>query len=554
MSEEHRVKAVLSIGGEIGRSFHSSMNAVTGNITKIGTVANKAIKSQMGKAIKDAKAEAAKLNAEIKKTGDSTGKLGSALAKVSEQLSTLKGANQLYYNMGSAASKFAVGLATITAEATAAGWAMYHLTEGFEGYVKSARIGAKMNDMTPENFVRIKYMAGDEEKLDAFMKARALLSKANLTNSKQYQKALSMVGLSSKDLKGLTLTEGMFKIGDALKNYKGDKEGLAKVFFGRGGQQVMPILMRGSAENKARMAEADKLGLSVTDEDIAKNAEYAHQMERLQGSILGVKLSLGRALLPAVERLGNVATDFMVKNHDKIANWANRIGSAIEKLVPTSDQLSAGFTKLGNALDWAIGHPAILKDVFGAVVFLPFAPFVAALLSIGGSMAKIGGLGSAGGLISVATMSLGKLAATAVPLAALGVQLWIIAKGYQAIGDVMKEWSENKNILTDPSAWGAVGKTFLQTDPIAKRLLGPGTDADEIAKHRKGSLENRQGVGAGRKGTPAPQSTPSQTTNHNSITINLQPPSGMDMHGLARLVASTLDGRLAAAGAGALYD
>ena len=51
MSEEHKVKAVLNIGGEIGSTLKGAFNLLTGNIFKIGEVADKTFRKKMGSSI-----------------------------------------------------------------------------------------------------------------------------------------------------------------------------------------------------------------------------------------------------------------------------------------------------------------------------------------------------------------------------------------------------------------------------------------------------------------------------------------------------------------------
>ena len=556
MSQEHKVKAVLDIGGSISHTFFGAMNAATGNIGKIGTAANKAIKGQLGKAITDAKADLTKLNSELKRTGADTIKIGAAMELTRTRLASAKGANELYYSMGSAASKFAVGLATVSAEATAAGWAMFHLTEKYEEYLKSVRVGSKMNDMTPQNFARMKYMAGDEEKTEAFMKARALFSKANFTGTKQYQGALAQVGLKQSDLKGLTLTEGMFKVGDALKSFAGDKMALAKIFFGKGGQQVMPVLMRGSEENRKRMGEADKLGLTPTDEDIQKSKEYAGVMLRMEGSILGVKLALGQALLPAMERLGETMSDFMVKHHDEFAAWANKIGKAIEQNMPTMEQLEGIAHKIGAAFEFAENHTTLVKIALGALVTMPFMPFIGSLGMAALAIKELGGaavlraIGSATAALWGASTSAIATNAALLPMigtvAALTGGVWAL---YHAFNEIHDNW----DVYSDKSAWIGAAKNLVGMGPKTGKV----TDQD-MADFRKAHPFRGQRTSplvpavtpantpaAGGAGVPGASS---QSVNHNVTiqAINIHPSPGMDERKLAQLVAKHIKGAFSA--------
>ena len=553
MSEEHKVKAVLNIGGEISSTLKGALGAVTGGISKIGTTANKAIKGELGKSIKDAQTEIKGLNAQLKQTGADAVKIGTAIQAAQAKLGNAKGSAELYHSLGSAASKFAVGLATVAAEATAAGWAMFHLTEKYEDYKNSIRTGGLKNDMTPQNYARLNYATGgikDPEKMEAVMKSRRLFDKAY--GKKAFVSGLHQIGLSQKDIKGLTLTDAFFKVGDAIKAYKGDRLKLVQDMMGKGGADSLPFLMRGSKANRERMAEADKMGLAPTDEDIQKSKEYAGVMLRMEGSILGVKLALGQALLPAMERLGETMSDFMVKHHDEFAGWANKIGSTIERNMPSMEQLDHVAHQIGSAFEFAENHTTLVKIALGALVTIPFLPFISALVTVGGALKAIGGFGGTGGLISVATMSLGQLAATAVPIAVLGVQLGIVAKGIQSVYDIASKWDETKGILGDSGAWKAYARGVVGNDPILGRIFGKGPKAEgQVTPEEIEATRNaKKYPAASPSGPPSPLHGP--RAGGNNVTINVHPSPGMDERALARMVAFHFDRALT--GGGALFD
>ena len=555
MSQEHKVKAVLDIGGSISHTFVGAMNAVTGNITKIGATADKAIKGHFKSAINAGKKEVEGLNKEIMRIGVATAEMSSKLGDAQRRLQLNKNANQLYYNLGRATSKFAVGLATVSAEATAAGWAMFHLTEKYEDYLKSTRVGALKNDLTPQNYARLNYATGgikDPEKMEAVMKARALFDKAHFTGSKQYLASLKAIGLAQKDLAGMTLTDAFFKVGDALKAYNGDKIAITKNLMGKGGQEALPFLMRGSKDNRERMAEADKMGLAPTDEDVQKSKEYARVMDRMQGSILGVKLALGQALLPAMERLGETMSDFMVKHHDEFAAWANKIGKAIEQNMPTMEQLEGIAHKIGAAFEFAENHTTLVKIALGALVTLPFLPFIASLGLIGTSIEALGA-GAAIGALGRASGGLWGIAAVNAPLVTMIATIATLAAGYIALGSAIKEVSSNWDVYSDKSAWIGAAKNLVGMGPKTGKV----TDQD-MADFRKAHPFRGQRTSplvpavtpantpaAGGAGAPGASS---QSVNHNVTiqAINIHPSPGMDERKLAQLVAKHIKGAFSA--------
>ena len=404
--------------------------------------------------------------------------------------------------------QLATGLAVIGAEATATGYAIFHLTEKYEEHIKKSRLIGKANFMTPQNAARLQYAAGDDT--EAVLKARGFFDKAK--NTKNAGSAFKQLGLDPKELNGLTLTNQLLKVGDALKNYKGgDGPAIVKALLGKGGAGAVPFLTRGSDVIKKQFGDADSFGLTPTDEQIAKNAEYAASMKKLGGAIDGVKYSIGEAFLPVVEKFGDAFSEFMQKNGPDFRKWLSEISEEIVKFVPTSEQIKTGFDSLKSVMQWFSEHPTTLDVTLGAIASLPLAPFFAGVLAIAASPVTAG-------------------------IVALGAAFYTVS---QAFKDIKNNWSD----LTNLEGWKGFGKDFLQNDPILGKLFKP-NDAADTQKMRK-------------TGNPSPSATPSSkssTTQHNTVTINVHPTPGMDTHALARMVYEHFEGRLAAVGGGALYD
>ena len=322
--------------------------------------------------------------------------------------------------------------------------------------------------------------------------------------------------------------------------------------MGKGGQEALPFLMRGSKDNRERMAEADKMGLAPTDEDVQKSKEYARVMDRMQGSILGVKLALGQALLPAMERLGETMSDFMVKHHDEFAAWANKIGKAIEQNMPTMEQLEGIAHKIGAAFEFAENHTTLVKIALGALVTLPFLPFIASLGLIGTSIEALGA-GAAIGALGRASGGLWGIAAVNAPLVTMIATIATLAAGYIALGSAIKEVSSNWDVYSDKSAWIGAAKNLVGMGPKTGKV----TDQD-MADFRKAHPFRGQRTSplvpavtpantpaAGGAGAPGASS---QSVNHNVTiqAINIHPSPGMDERKLAQLVAKHIKGAFSA--------
>ena len=548
---EHKVKAVLNIGGEISSTLKGSFNLLTGNISKIGTLANKHIKGEFKNSVIAANKAVTDLKNEIKRTGDASGALALKLEAANAAHDRAKKITESYRLTGQAVGQVARGLAVVTAEAAAAGWAMYHLTEKYDEHVMASRNGGKVLSLSAQSFAEFHSAAG--KFADPAEKAFKLFQGNMSAGSKKTFSALQAIGIDPQSLKGTTNLEAFLRVAEKLKQMadKGQSvTGVTRAIMGRGGADALPFLLKGRTEIERLMQEAKAMGIAPSKEDEAKVADYARVMARADRAVLGMKLSIGQAFLPVMERLGETISDFVVQHGPEVRKWAEELGQAIEKHIPTVEDLESAFHALGNAVKWATEHTTAMKWVLGAVVAMPFLPFIASLLKI---ISLFGEMGIASGVLSGMTMGLGKLAATALPLAALGVQLFIVAQGYQAVLNVMKEWEANKSILTDMSAWKDYGKQFLQSDPILKNFFGGKSDEEEILSHRKtrGSSTSPDPSALFRSPSPAAGST----RNYNPVFhFNVTAAPGMDAHSVADMVMNKLDGRMSAMASGALFD
>jgi len=567
MAEEHKVKAVLNIGGEISSTLKGAFNLITGNIGQIGAAANKSIKGELKSAVVGALGEMTKLRAEMKRVGESEEMLGKIAAKQRE-IDRAKGSQQIYNNIGDATSKFAVGLAVVAAEATATGWAMFHLAEKTEEYNREIAKGASSNDMKPQNFARMKFMAGSDENLEALMRGRGIMSSKLHAQSKTTVKDLRELGITNlKEFEKLSRTDQMFAIGDKLKKFKGDKVAIMRDMFGRGGQDMAPVLMRGSEENKRRMKRADDLGLTPTDEEIAETKKYKAIMTDLGGAVLGVKLAFGNALMPAIERLGTTLTNFWIDHKDEFREWAKKLGDTINEHLPTMDQLNNAFKTLGKTIDFFADHGWACWTVLGAIVLLPFLPAIGAIAQLAVCMRTLGVACAADGMAVGAKGLLGICAANAPMLTMIGT-IGLLTAGLVALIAVWNELHDKEltgNIFNADN-WKTLGQQISgQFDtgdvkagdveehrkiksatprPLARWINSDnekgGYDANEAAEKAWDASILKRGKKTPNQGSPsASPSVPVKTaTNNNTVTIHVHPSQGMDERSIAQLIAN----------------
>lgn len=176
-----------------------------------------------------------------------------------------------------------------------------------------------------EAFQKLAYagrMSGVEtEKLSAsLVKFDRMVAEATGGN-KTYMQTFEDLGIKIKDSAGnLRQPNEIFEdVADIFHNTEDGigKTALAVELFGKSGADLIPMLNDGKAGLKAFYAEAERLGLALSNEMIAKGDAFSDQLENIGEQVKGVKLQLGAALIPAL----SAATEKISKIIDKITKW-----------------------------------------------------------------------------------------------------------------------------------------------------------------------------------------------------------------------------------------
>jgi hypothetical protein len=221
-------------------------------------------------------------------------------------------------------------------------------------------------------------------------------------------RTLKALGLSFKDLKGLSPEDQFMVIADRLSKVQ-DKTlqaGLALQIFGRNGAAMLPMLAEGRAGLEGLMKEADRLGHTMSEDDANAAAELTDAFTRLWNSVKMGIFHLGAGLAPSM-------TDIT----DKIRTWSTvalewiRTNRAWIILVA---KIAAGLIAVGAALSllapvistaaMAVGVLATAFQVLSGVVVFLVSPFGFIAGALVGMVAATGNLvratNAAGGVLS----------------------------------------------------------------------------------------------------------------------------------------------------------
>jgi hypothetical protein len=151
------------------------------------------------------------------------------------------------------------------------------------------------------------------------------------------------------------------------------KTALAMQLMGRSGKEMIPLLNRGGQEMRNMTAEAQELGLVITDKT-AKAAEHFHEnMVKLDGAVEGLKLRLAEELLPKLIEFTDRVTQWVkegglqkfVAQLKSFAEWAKNIGEWIVAYAVVSQVIKFAGAIRTLALSLGTMDAALLANPFG---------------------------------------------------------------------------------------------------------------------------------------------------------------------------------------------
>jgi hypothetical protein len=210
-----------------------------------------------------------------------------------------------------------------------------------------ASVGSALNDMSKRTGVAAESlsvlqfaadqtgtdMAGVETAVKKMQKA--IFAAAN--GSDEAAKSLAMVGLSAKDLAGMSADEQMGKIADGLMAIEdpGTRAAVAMQIFGKSGTAILPMLEGGSRGMAAFAAEAKRLGLVMDTQTAEKADALGDAMDAMSASMKMAFIQVGSAVAPILTKMANglaiaasSAGKFISENQD-IVTSVLALGSAL---------------------------------------------------------------------------------------------------------------------------------------------------------------------------------------------------------------------------------
>lgn len=211
---------------------------------------------------------------------------------------------------------------------------------------------------------------------------------------------LKEMGITVTDLQGnlLPMQPLLNAVADKFKAMPDgiEKTGLAMQLFGRSGKDMIPLLNLGSAGMAELAAQADKLGLTLSEKNVAQIHDYTLAHRDMEEAITGVKLQIGMALMPKLTELSQwfVAhqpqiREFVDEALAKIGTTIDEARTAITAVMPTFESfgktVKQGFDVIRPALQWVLDNKVAMVAVFTAIgiaAILAFTPITVPVLAV----------------------------------------------------------------------------------------------------------------------------------------------------------------------------
>jgi len=126
-----------------------------------------------------------------------------------------------------------------------------------------------------------------------------------------YQRTFRDLGIDLDQFQTLSLEEQFLTAGDALSKITDESKraAIAQELFGRAGLELIPIFEDGAESVRAFFAEADRLGVTISDEEAKQAKALDDAFTRVTETLKRVSAAIGEALAPDLERLANIVAD-----------------------------------------------------------------------------------------------------------------------------------------------------------------------------------------------------------------------------------------------------
>lgn len=285
---------------------------------------------------------------------------------------------------GAAAATAAVGVATGVA---------VMIRRQMQAIDSTSKLADRIGETT-ENLVGLQYAASITGiSQEALGKALQYLGKS-LGEARlgigEAKYGLEALGLSFEAIIAKSPAEALMDIAEAMKDSKTQSDRLfaATKLFGRGGVELVNLLMEGKQGIQELIVEADKLGLSYSRIDAAQVEAANDALTRMQGLFTGMI----RQLAPQVAPFITAAADELISMATAGEGMGVRVVDAFESVITVVAELADAVSFLDaawNTVSGTVRGGAGIFVKFESVVNRPFIELGKLIPGIGSSVEEL---------------------------------------------------------------------------------------------------------------------------------------------------------------------
>jgi hypothetical protein len=313
--------------------------------------AYQSLKAEQLGALRDVADEQDRLNGKLREGASSAKAGGSGFDGLSKSLGALKGQ-----------------LAAVAGAAAAVGVAVKFVGDETKRLADIAD-GAKKSGLGVEEYQRLEYAAtmgatSIETLSKATLKLELNLRDIQDGGGKKANSALAELGLRAEDLAGLSATNQLATIADALGGI-GDQStrgALAVELLGKSATELMPLLSDGGEGLREMSAAA---GDVFTAAELAQAEAYQDSLDNLDRSIKRASGSIALALAPAFQEVADSMNE-SAKGADSampaIRTVVKVVGQGLKPIVAYVKFFADGWVLVGRAAETASGYLTIVGD------------------------------------------------------------------------------------------------------------------------------------------------------------------------------------------------
>ena len=280
-----------------------------------------------------------------------------AIKKSSQSLSSFE---RKYGQVGGNMMKFG---GKLLAASTTVGGAIIGMAKSTADYGNTAAKTARSVGMDAEEFQKLSYAAKyagvDQQKLSASMVRLNKNIVAAAGGSKAAQQTFKDVGINLKDSAGnlRAPNEILADIADVFSSTEdgAGKTALAYELLGRSGADMISLLNGGSAGLKTMGAEAERMGLVISNDAAHASEDFCDNLDRVTDSIRGVVFQMGAAMMPAINNTAIKIKEVITK----VTEWLRE-----------NPKLASTIGTIGLVLTGLLAVVGLASVVFGSLIFV----------------------------------------------------------------------------------------------------------------------------------------------------------------------------------------